>query len=151
MQFMSCKHEDGINLDSKISLKAPSGVIIACSLDELIQFASATIEPSLKTNIKDMKILAINYLPVKSGFAAIIEYTINGVESNFAYVDYPKVAYSATTLKSAKMPGIVPNRQQVSVSCAGTCGCRVEGMIKPDGTITFGCSCTDCTATISYP
>jgi len=150
MHFMGCKNEDRLNIIAEPNLQAPSGVFIACDLNELREIAKTLIDPEITTSIKDIKILEINYLPVKSGFAATIEYSANGYESNFGYYDFPKVEYSALTLKSTQIPGGI-QVQKVTVSCAGTCGCKVEGTIKPDGTMTFGCSCTECTATITYP
>lgn len=143
---VGCQNED-LKSPNELNLRAPSGVLIATSVDDLKQIAITTIGKRIKSS--EIEILSIEYLQIHTGFAAMIDYSINGQKSNFAYFDYDNVEYSASSLesKSARVELI----QEVTVKCNGTCGCKVEGTIKPDGTITFGCSCTDCTATIVYP
>lgn len=151
IQFVSCKNDDSLKSDLKINLSAPSGVLIAKNLEELTQIVASTISPEKTINSSSLKILSINYLPVKNGFVAMIDYLFEENKSNLAYFDLPRdVEYTASTLKSVNVSGNI-QLQKVTVSCAGNCDCKVEGTIKPDGTITFGCSCSDCAATIIYP
>lgn len=141
----ACNKQGDLANQQEFLLKAPSGVTIATNSDDLMKVALETVP-----NAKDLKITKVDYLPVKTGFAAIVWYkTKAGAAGNFAYVRYPKVAYEAKQLVVKRGTA---NSQlitgDITVSCNGSCGCVVSGEIKPDGTITFKCGCSDCTATI---
>ncbi|MFM6954266.1 MAG: hypothetical protein ACKOWL_04710 [Sphingobacteriaceae bacterium] len=141
----SCNKQGDLANQQEFLLKAPSGVAIATTSDDLLKVAQETVASS-----SSLEITKVDYLPVKTGFAAIVWYkTKAGAAGNFAYVRYPKVEYNAKKLV-VKRGGVTSQlvKGDITVSCNGTCGCVVSGEIKPDGTITFKCGCTDCTATI---
>jgi hypothetical protein len=138
------KHGDLAN-QQEFLLKAPSGVRIAANSDDLMKVALETVSQT-----SGLEITKVDYLPVKTGFAAIVWYkTKTGAAGNFAYVRYPKIEYNAKKLV-VKRGGVTSQlvNGDITVSCNGSCGCVVSGEIKPDGTITFRCGCSDCTATI---
>lgn len=141
----ACNKKGDLANQQEVMLKAPSGISIAANPDDLMKVALETVSET-----SGLEITKVDYLPVKTGFAAIVWYkTKAGVAGNFAYVRYPKVEYNAKKLV-VKRVGV--NSQlvngDITVSCNGTCGCVVGGEIKPDGTIIFRCGCSDCTATI---
>jgi hypothetical protein len=141
----ACNKQGDLANQQEFLLKAPSGVSIAANSDDLMKVALETVSET-----SGLEITKVDYLPVKTGFAAIVWYkTKAGAAGNFAYVRYPKIEYNAKKLV-VKRGGVTSQlaKGDITVSCNGTCGCVVSGEIKPDGTITFRCGCSDCTATI---
>ena len=141
----ACNKQGDLANQQEFLLKAPSGVSIAANSDDLMKVALETVSET-----SGLAITKVDYLPVKTGFAAIVWYkTKTGAAGNFAYVRYPKIEYNAKKLV-VKRGGVTSQlvKGDVTVSCNGSCGCVVIGEIKPDGTITFRCGCSDCTATI---
>ncbi len=141
----ACNKQGDLVNQQEILLKAPSGVAIAANSDDLMKVALETVSET-----SGLEITKVDYLPVKTGFAAIIWYkTKAGAAGNFAYVRYSKIEYNAKKLV-VKRGGVTSQLVEgdITVSCNGSCGCVVSGEIKPDGTITFRCGCSDCTATI---
>ncbi len=158
----SCNKEvfTDIIKQEELKLKSPSGLLIANDFNELKAIAIPLVN-SHSPSDTIFSITKIDFFDTKTGYAAIVSYkTLNGYENNFALVKDVKVAYTASLIKTVNtknsaIKDVETNIQnqsnaEVTVSCAGSCGCRVEGTIKTDGTITFGCSCTECTATIKY-
>lgn len=141
----ACNKQGDLANQQEYLLKAPSGVSIAANSHDLMKVALETVSET-----SGLEITKVDYLPVKTGFAAIVWYkTKAGAAGNFAYVRYPKIEYNAKKLV-VKRGGVTSQlvKGDITVSCNGTCGCVVSGEIKPDGTITFRCGCSDCTATI---
>jgi len=141
----ACNKQGDLANQQEFLLKAPSGVTIAANSDDLMKVALETVSET-----SGLEITKVDYLPVKTGFAAIVWYkTKTGAAGNFAYVRYPKIEYNAKKLV-VKRGGVTSQlvKGDITVSYNGSCGCVVSGEIKPDGTITFRCGCSDCTATI---
>ena len=145
LHMAACNKQGDLANHQEFLLKAPSGVAIAANSDDLMKAALETVSET-----SGLEITKVDYLPVKTGFAAIIWYkTKAGDAGNFAYVRYSKIEYNAKKLV-VKRGGVTSQlvKGDITVSCNGSCGCVVSGEIKPDGTITFRCGCSDCTATI---
>lgn len=151
--FGACQKSD-LQVGNEISLKSPSGIYIASDIGELKQIVATQLQ--LGSNTTGIKILKISYLPVETGFAALIDYSHGGNQGNLAYADYNKIRYESSSLTVSNPSGRMQENisdddgGKVTVTCSGTCDCRAQGTISPDGTITFGCSCSACTATITY-
>lgn len=162
---ISCSKEVAKNIKTTqaINLIAPNGVKIASNFESLKNIASEVIAYK-GISSSNFEITKVDFLNVKQGYAALVYYkTKDGIESNFGLANAPNIGYSATTLikkqlnaevvKTLSIPkyGVASANEgtTTTVSCAGSCGCKVEGTLYPDGRATYGCSCTDCTATIS--
>ena len=141
----ACNKQGDLANQQQLLLKAPSGISIAANSGYLMKVALETVSET-----SGLEITKVDYLPIKTGFAAIVWYkTKAGAAGNFAYVRYSKIEYNAKKLV-VKRGGVTSQlvKGDITVSCNGSCGCVVSGEIKPDGTITFRCGCSDCTATI---
>ena len=159
---ISCKKSDTAQKPQSLSLKAPSGQQIAQSVTALRTEASGIISKKFGGK-QDFEITNIDYLPVNQGYAAIISYRISSGETgNFASfsgirfkissqsitTDYPTAQYLSGNAEAQNA-----DAGKITITCTrnGTCECKVQGTVDTNtGIVTWGCSCEQCTATVTY-
>jgi hypothetical protein len=166
LPLLSCKKADSnAEHEQSLSLKAPSGQSIAPSLTSLRADAARIILKKFGS-AQEFQITHIEYLPVSKGFAAIISYELsNGEKGNFASftgVKFRVISQSVITdMATAEQLSTGEalesleggNGGKITITCSrtGTCECKVQGTVNTNtGVVTWGCSCEQCSATVTY-
>ncbi len=145
------------NSTPDISLEAPSGFVIAQSLDNLGSMMKSTINRKFQTTDLEFKIKDIHYTATKSGgtIAEINYLTSDKIESNLILMFNvkEKVTSSGKTVGifedkyTKKYSGLEQNKPR-KYSCSGSSCCKVHALEHPDGSVDVDCSCSGCTMTI---
>lgn len=136
-----------------LSLKAPSGEMIADDIRALKEEASLIINGDSKAGV-ELEIVALNYFPASTGYAVIVEYlTSDGNTGNFMKSKGVGVNCSGSELVMQKLPRLKSSDETsgnsgVTFSCIanGSCStCGVEGTYNPQTNVaTVMCSCNEC-------
>jgi hypothetical protein len=162
--FGACqKNQADTSITSKeavLSLKAPSGVNIASNITALKSEASEVVSKKFNAKV-NFEITDINYLPVKTGYAAIISYkTQEGISSNYAVFNGVKFKIVSQSIKTdvntsndlSSLENSMLSTAKIKIVCSriGTCECKVEGTVDMNtGIITWRCSCEQCAAEVT--
>ena len=115
--MVACNKQGDLANQQQLLLKAPSGISIVANSDVLMKVALETVSET-----SGLEITKVDYLPVKTGFAAIVWYkTKAGAAGNFAYVRYPKIEYNAKKLV-VKRGGVTSQlvKGDITVSSSGS-------------------------------
>ncbi|WP_298654068.1 hypothetical protein [uncultured Proteiniphilum sp.] len=142
-----------------LNLKSPSGEMIASDISSLKCELAIPIAEGFEAN-KVFTITDIKYLPLETGFSAIISYiTEDGYEGNIVKTNNPsfgiskdlvvKTRNTSTRLKSGDESG---GGGTITVSCKklGSCDCKVTAIYK-DGITTYSCGdCDSCEMTVEF-
>jgi len=140
--LFSCKqstdNESFSNVNKKVVLQSSNGFTIAKNYNDLKEKIKPYIIERFGKDV-DFVIDNVMYLESKKEVAAIIFYTTNkNISSNIIQ------KYSLNTIDEAGGG----SGSVTTVWCEGTCsdgsGCITSGTIKPDGSVTFKCSCSPC-------
>jgi hypothetical protein len=140
--------------EHQLELIAPNGLKISQDIHTFKDETARVLKDGYGIK-QDFEIINLEYLPVSTGYAVLIEYrTTDGLSSSFLRSNSTSIDISAH--KIAKITSIRPRLKNSnensgstgwSIRCvdAGNCtGCYLTGVINPTGTITSKCSCTDC-------
>lgn len=140
------------NARSMLDLQAPSGLRITTSIQQLEAEAARVI--LYKHNMQqEFKINNIEYLPVTTGYAAIISYTLqDGTAGNFGMFYDVKLDFGACSSVGIVQQGSATNYNaaqqaagKATITCRGNCPCSLSAVINTDtGTITVNCGCSGC-------
>jgi hypothetical protein len=157
--FFSCQKSSSSKQANHINLTAPSGEAIASNIEELTSQAGKVVASKYGSN-QSFEIVKVDYLPFKTGLAALVTYKLpDGTTNNFAVNhNVPYVIASSSlqtkTVDAVASPDVAPPPPpptKVTVSCSGSCGCTVSVTVNTNtGIITYSCSCSPCTATITF-
>lgn len=129
--------QEPLNFGEGLNLSSPEGVLLASSYSELEALVREYGEVNPHENIR---IINIDYLEGAVETAAFISWANENNERR---------DITATFMRGkSQLAGREVEANNWMISCNGPCGCRNEGEIRPDGTITVNCSCTTCTMTI---
>lgn len=133
-----CSPEDEPTLlSTEIDLTSPEGVVLASSHAELKSLIRNSME-----GLADVKfrITDIEYLEGSLESAAFINWvTEDGIEDGMVIT---------STRPGAKISGRAAGPGNWTISCTGECGCKENGTINTNGTVTVECSCNTCTMNI---
>jgi hypothetical protein len=157
--FFSCQKSSSSKQANQINLTAPSGEAIASNIEELTSQAGKVVASKYGSN-QSLEIVKVDYLPFKTGLAALVTYKLpDGTTNNFAInhnVPYVLASRSlqAKTVDAVASPDVAPPPPpptKITVSCSGTCSCTVQGTINmTTGVITYTCSCSTCDMTVGF-
>lgn len=152
MLSLSCQKNAGISDKEKaLQLQAPSGQLIAATIHALKAEASEIVLN--KFGKQDFQLTQIEYLPVTSGYAAIVYYQLEdgttGNYGNFSEVKYvvPLPLETVTIPQKNKGVSNPGENAKVTISCVkkGSCECHLSATINADsGVITVSCGCSTC-------
>lgn len=147
LSIISCNKSSDEVLNLNVSLKAPSGDIIASSIEELKDIISPIIDEKYNYDVK-YEIITIDFIDSPKGFVAIIDYiTSEGEESNLVYSkDFPNEINIEKNIK--KLYCSQSKGGGYSFSCSGEECCRVHATANSDGSVDIDCGCSGCTMTI---
>lgn len=148
--IVSCQKNDSTE-DSDttlLNLKAPSGMIIAKSLEDLNSETAVVIGKRYGA-VVDFTITNIDYLPIPEGYACTITYKLfDGFVGRYSrcYFENYKIIKDQKTSEQYFVVSLSESKAitKVKTTCSGSCGCTVESEIYSDH-IKTTCSCSDCT------
>ena len=146
--LLNCSDTKNDVSEEVLVLKSPNDYVIANSIDELEAMLLSSIEKKFEPNVY-FEITKISYLDVESGVIADIEYiTGSGVESNIILMkDFPyKVICNAKKINGLYEDN--PKGGGISISCSGEECCKVHAKLENNGSVSYDCSCDNCTMTI---
>lgn len=154
---LSCAKKDVSSKEDTLNWIAPSGQSIASSVATLKAEASQIILKKYGSN-QSFELTGVKYFPIKTGYSALVSYKLsNGTIGNYASVsevNYNIDPQSISSLVKIETPTIgnqlKVDRSSIKITCNGTCGCCVTGSFDTEtGQMTFGCSCSSCTCTVT--
>lgn len=97
-------------------------------------------------------IIKIDYLPIKEGYACKVHYRLSdGYCGSYAlcfFENYTEI-HSDSGSVVHNVSSTSKGGYSVKYQCQGSCGCRIQSVIYPDGHITVNCSCDDCSLIMS--
>ncbi|MDR1343591.1 MAG: hypothetical protein LBK18_10125 [Prevotellaceae bacterium] len=144
-----------------LSLIAPSGEVIADGIHALKEETSLVLQANTKA-AKKVEIIAVSYLPVPKGYAAIVEYLdpkgINGkyFKANGLSGKIKTKSKQLTTISYAKNQDESTQGEQplpyLTCIADGACsGCSIEAVYdESDNVVLVTCSCDDCSIKMDY-
>lgn len=154
MLALSCQKTTRSSVDeSTLNLTAPSGKVIAGSMDQL-KSRTATMLAKQFGITQDFAVTGINYLNVPTGYAAILALRFgNGVEENLGIVSGIKISLpksSEAVMISENQNSNNPDNPTYTVRCVGSCGCSLYmSYNRSSGQWNIFCDgCDECRATI---
>ena len=154
MLSLSCqKNASTSNNEKALKLQAPSGQQVAASIQQLKAEAARVILFKYNTE-QEFQLTNIEYLPVTTGYAAIVSYTLqDGTTGNYGI--FQGVQFN---LPPSSGVGVIPQDASASkeasgkatICCRGTCQCSLSATINTDtGVITVNCGCSNCEAHVT--
>ncbi|HBN28601.1 MAG TPA: hypothetical protein DD421_06110 [Clostridiaceae bacterium] len=147
------------DIEHSLNLKSPNGEMIASNISSLKKDLEIIIAQGFENNTT-FNISKIEYLPLATGYSAIISYiTEDGFEGNLVKTNNPSFKISENLVVKTKNTSLRLRSSDengggstFTVSCKklGTCDCKVTAVYK-NGVTTYTCGdCNNCEMTIEH-
>jgi hypothetical protein len=117
--LIACSDETASNSEGELNLSAPNGDVLASSVTELKKWTATVISDKFGSE-RQFKLTGIEYLDVKEGFAAKVNFEVANISGAYLIGNFP------LRTSGARGGDLLETSAKWRASCAGSSCCYAE-------------------------